>query len=290
MLQIQGLSIEQLWKVFLITWAEGIMTKIPRIGLSACMMHPDFDRPLFKGKRLLYMEESMFHWLMSCGGHVYLLPTTVKPEGIIDLVASLDGVVLSGGSDMAPVSYGEKPIKEEWAGDEFRDRYEFTIVNACLKLDRPILGICRGMQMLNVSLGGTLYQDITTQRLSAKDSKTLIHRDWDVYEHNYHQLKIEKGSLLSDLYKDIKPRKINSVHHQGVKKLGADLLIEAISPEDGIVEAIRFSPKSTSPFSDRFAFGLQWHPEFQDHRDETLLPAAPILREFYRQINMRMGA
>jgi len=232
-------------------------------------MHPDPQRLAFKGRRLFYMEEGMFQWLMAAGAITYLLPPPSGPVTAAGLLDGLDGLVLSGGVDVSPASYGETPLKPEWAGDRARDVYETHLVQAALALEKPVLGICRGHQLLNVALGGTLFQDIRTQV-----PLSLHHRIFDIYEGNHHELQIEPGTALARLYGTTASR-VNSVHHQAVKEVAAGLVVEARSPADGLVEAVRLVAKN-----DPYAVGVQWHPEFQDPGDKTLLDAAPLLADF----------
>jgi putative glutamine amidotransferase len=241
---------------------------VKKIGISAAFFHPDPNRAVFHGKTLLYVVESLPHWVMSRGALAYIIPS--NPNGMVgakDLVNELDGLVLQGGADVAPESYGEKPIKPEWSGDVIRDRYEIELVRRCVELGKPILGICRGMQLLNVALGGTLYQDITTQVPNA-----LAHRNAEIYEKNYHTITIEPGSHLSNLFTGKKTAKINSVHHQAVKDLGKDLVIEARSEKDRVVEAVRSKTG--------YVVGLQWHPEFQSPKESDLIDGSVILDDF----------
>jgi putative glutamine amidotransferase len=267
-----------------------------RIGLSACFFHGDPTRPIFKGKTLLYLEESLAHWIHSEGPLVYLIPTVpskVRGEGLVvsgekprgpglpltthhlplttrEMISDLDGLVLQGGSDVAPETYGETPLRPEWTGDAVRDRYEIELVKECLGQGKPILGVCRGAQLLNVALGGTLYQDIATQLPRAR-----VHRNWEIYDRLFHEIRIHEGALQK-LYSGQKSAKVNSVHHQGIKDLGTGLRVEASALEDGLVEAIRLEGQP-------FAFAFQWHPEFQDPRDPTLLDCKPILRQFLQE-------
>lgn len=240
-----------------------------RIGLSANVYQPDFSRMAYKGRRLLYAEESMAHWVMASGSLAFLLPSSPKggasPK---DLMASLDGLIITGGVDMSPLSYGEKPLRPEWSGDKWRDDYEIALIKAALDLDKPLLGICRGHQVINVALGGSLYQDVYTMH-----PKAIHHRIFDVYERNYHHVKLEKGGRLHRMFKK-SDGVINSVHHQAVKKLAKPLQVEARSALDGVVEAFSMKGK------DAFVLGVQWHPEFQDPKERTLLSPKPILAEF----------
>ncbi len=250
----------------------------PRIGLSACFFHPDPKRNIFKGKTLVYCEQSMAHYVMSAG----ILPSIIPAEGgtlrIPDMVAQLDGLLLTGGDDVAPESYGETPLRPEWRGDRVRDQYEIALLRACLEQDKPILGICRGVQLMNVAMGGTLYQDLTTQLPDA-----LVHRDWDRYDGNRHGIEFAEGSGLAQLYPTGAGATINSVHHQGVKEVGDGLTIEAWAAEDRVIEALRYTADP-----DCYMFGVQWHPEFIDERFPDLLDPRPILDEFLAETRRRV--
>ena len=248
-----------------------------KIGVSACFFHSDPLRPIFKGKTLLYMEESMAHWIQSQGALPFLIPTTLTSGGIRlrDYISYLDGLILHGGSDVAPQSYGETPLKPEWSGDYIRDQYEIELMKEAILKDKPVLGICRGAQLMNVAFGGTLYQDIPSQ-LPGK----LGHRSWEVYDQNFHQIEFNSGSRLEKIYSGDPVRKVNSIHHQAVKDLGKDLLVEATAP-DGIIEGIRLN-------SDKSAVAVQWHPEFHNPQDATVLANAPLLRDFLDEVRSRI--
>lgn len=241
-----------------------------RIGFSACLLHRDPTRAIFKDKTLLYLEESLAHWILNEGVLAFLVPTVGKVStlSLKDLVTDLDGIVLQGGADVSPQTYGEEPLKPEWAGDAIRDAYEIELVQECRKQKKPVLGICRGAQLLNVAYGGTLYQDIQTQM-----PKSLVHRNWETYDQNFHEIVFEKGSELDKLYAGKLGGKVNSVHHQAVKDLGKGVKVQARAKDDGMIEAIRVE-------GDHYAFAFQWHPEFLDPKDRTLLDCQPILKEF----------
>lgn len=241
-----------------------------KIGISACFFHSDPKRPVFKGKTLMYLEQSLAHWVMREGALVYMIPA---PEAgakvtLSNLADELDGLVLQGGSDVSPKSYGEEALRPEWNGDFIRDQYEIELVRLFMKKDKPILGICRGAQLLNVALGGTLYQDIEHQIPGS-----LNHRNWEIYDQNFHEIEIEKGSWLSRIHGGTTRARVNTIHHQGLKKLGQGLLVEAKSPSDGVIEAIRVPDA-------KFVCAVQWHPEFQDPNDRQLLDSRPLLQEF----------
>ncbi|MCB0326791.1 MAG: gamma-glutamyl-gamma-aminobutyrate hydrolase family protein [Bdellovibrionales bacterium] len=232
-----------------------------KLGLSANFFHPNPDRTLYKNKRILFAEENMLHFFLSQNCLPIMIPTNPSPEKNAELLQEIDALLITGGADLSPESYGEKALKEEWQGDAFRDQYEFDLIKKALEADKPIMGICRGIQVLNVFFGGTLYQDIETMNHSAHK-----HRCWQRYEEWFHKVSLQKeGCLFQALGTSI--LEVNSVHHQAIKDLGKNLSIEAISTEDNIIEAIQLDPKNTD-YPGRFVLGLQWHPEF--FKDPTL--------------------
>jgi putative glutamine amidotransferase len=249
-----------------------------KIGIAACFFHADPQRPIFKGMTLQYIEQNMAHWVMQRNAMALMIPS---PDGdtrradssvsVADYARELDGLVLMGGSDVCPESYGEKALKPEWNGDRIRDDYEIALLRAFMAEDKPVLGVCRGAQVINVAFGGTLYQDIGTQVRGA-----LNHRNWDIYHQNTHATSIVPGSGLARRYNGTALVKTNSVHHQAVKDLGKDLTVEAWSEPDRLVEAIRWGGPS-------YVFAVQWHPEFHDRADQSLIDDTPILDEFLAQ-------
>ncbi|GIW72842.1 MAG: hypothetical protein KatS3mg102_2384 [Planctomycetota bacterium] len=248
-----------------------------RIGLSCSIFGPDPERPIFKGKRLVYLEQSILDWAVSLGALAYPLPplgTLERTEAMLARwLEDLDGVVLTGGTDVAPQNYGEQPLRPEWSGDPERDVYELALVRACLQRRLPLLGICRGAQLLNVALGGTLYQDIATQLPGA-----IVHRDHGLYDQLVHEIELVPGSRLAALYPGRRRARVNSVHHQAIKELAPGLVIEAVSAADGLPEAVRLQAAPGQPAP--YAFAVQWHPEFQPAGGAGLLPAAPLLEDF----------
>jgi len=127
-------------------------------------------------------------------------------------------------------------MRPEWNGDRIRDDYEISLLRSFMALKKPVLGVCRGAQVINVGLGGTLYQDLATQV-----PHSLNHRNWQIYEQNCHATSLVPNSGLARLYRETSVVKTNSIHHQAVKDLGRDLIVEAWSEPDRVVEAIRYT-------------------------------------------------
>ena len=238
-----------------------------------CFFHADAKRPIFTGKTLQYVEQSIVHWVQSAGALALVIPS---PEGetkrgdvtLHDYASMLDGLVLHGGSDVWPGSYGEEPLKPEWSGDRVRDEYEIALLRAFMDVRKPVLGVCRGLQVINVAFGGTLYQDITTQQPGSG-----THRDAALYDQNFHDIEFVPDTHLARLYSGVKRASVNSVHHQGVKKLADGFTVEATSPDDGMIEAMRWNGGS-------YVAAVQWHPEFHDWKNSETLSGDPILEDF----------
>ncbi len=249
-----------------------------KLGISTCFFHPDLTRPIFKGKTLVYAEQSLTHWAMSQGALAYLIPPPKEggPVSIADLANELDGLILEGGSDVSPKNYGETPLKPEWNGDYIRDVYETQLLKEFVKQGKPVLGVCRGAQLINVAYGGTLYQDIATQIPTARN-----HRDAEIYDQNFHMIQILSSSGLSKIYPEKTTAKTNTIHHQAIKDLGKGLIAEAICSEDQVIEAIRLDSPND------WVFATQWHPEFHDAKDPTLLDSAPLLTDFLNAVRCR---
>lgn len=227
-----------------------------RIGVSPRLFHPEPGARGVHTKVLDYLEHSVAEWLLERGALPFLIPVSSR---IGEYVAAIDGLVLQGGADISPQSYGEEPRRPEWAGDPMRDRFEIELVRACIAGGKPVLGICRGAQLINVALGGSLHQDIPAHRS-------------DDYDAHAHEVRLEPGSGLARLYGELGPRRVVSIHHQAIDKLGRDLVVEARSLGDGIVEAVRMKGKS-------YVCAVQWHPEFHGRR-QGFLDGRPLADEF----------
>jgi putative glutamine amidotransferase len=248
------------------------------IGLSARIYTPGsagVELPGVWTKTLHYLEQSVAHWVLSGGAVAVMVPAVTSDSivlrGDIDLshyAQALDGLVLQGGNDVAPQHYGEEPMHADWHGDRVRDLYEMELIRAFVAAGKPVFGICRGLQMLNVTYGGTLWQDIGTQR-----PKALEHRSLGKYEQHFHSVEFVAGTHLASLYPDLARGTTNSIHHQGIKDLASGFVVEARCPDDGMIEAIR-------RLGPGYVAGVQWHPEFHRPDDPLTLDDSPILQDF----------
>lgn len=247
-----------------------------RIGLSARIMHQVPPELGFRDKKLQYLEQSLAHWIMAHGALAFMVPTIASGATahrasvrMRDYVHALDGLVLQGGADVSPLSYGEKPLQAEWCGDRIRDLYEIDLFWEFVIQKKPVLGICRGAQLINVAMGGTLYQDIAATRADA-----VHHLDKDLYDELHHRIVFESRTHLAQLYPGMDGGRVSSIHHQAIKTLGSGIRVEARAA-DGIVEAIGWEGAS-------YVFGVQWHPEFHATDAADLLDGSPIMEEFLK--------
>lgn len=244
-----------------------------KIGISSCFMYPDPSRLVFGPKTLSYLENDMATYIAQKGVLPVLIPD-LADHLLLDILNEMDGFVFQGGTDLAPNTYGEEPIiPGKWLGDPVRDAYELKIMDFAFKKGKPIFAVCRGFQLLNVYLGGTLYQDIATQRPDA-----ITHRDAQAYDTLKHELNLVHGGLLHTLYGDGKAV-VNTVHHQGIKTLGKNLTVLATSKEDGIIEAVEFSNAPPGK-----VLAVQWHPEFSFNSTDEGLDSRLLYQAFLSQL------
>jgi putative glutamine amidotransferase len=253
---------------------EVSMRRTLKIGLSARLLHPRPDGKGLESRTLQYLEQSVAQWIMARDVLVFMIPS-ITQDGILnrsairlsDYAKNLDGLVLQGGADVNPAAYGETAMRPEWAGDRTRDMYEMEFLHEFLESGKPVLGICRGAQLINVAMGGSLYQDIASQV-----PESILHVA-DAYDRHVHDIVLEAGGFLEKRLGNATQRKVISVHHQGIKTLGRDLVIEARAAGDGMIEAIRGTGRN-------FLLGVQWHPEFRRPGDEEVLDCLPLLEAF----------
>ena len=208
---------------------------MPLIGIATCRKLEDY-------------KQSIIH----VSGDVRELTYSMNPA---DAIAGIDGLLLTGGGDVAPSRYGEEPHPSVEHVDLVRDEFEIGLIAEARARNLPILAICRGMQVLNVACGGTLVQDIPTQLKGALEHKLAVppHQAYALA----HELWLDKDTLLSQLMRerlsDADACDVNSRHHQALKQIASGFDVSATAP-DGVVEAIE-DPAA------RFCLGVQWHPE-----------------------------
>jgi putative glutamine amidotransferase len=226
----------------------------PVIGVTATLKEDgeapapgEVSRPLGEYVRadLDYVEG-----VAEAGGVPVVLPPVAGVGNADALVSGLDGLLLSGGSDLDPKYYGEEWLPEMGATIPARDEFEVALVEAALRRGIPIFGICRGHQLLNVALGGTLYQDIAAQL----GGEAISHRQMTPKWQPSHEVELRSGSRVGEaVERDVV--KVNSYHHQAIKDLAGDLVVSATS-SDGIIEAVE-----SRDLTDQWLFGVQWHAE-----------------------------
>jgi putative glutamine amidotransferase len=212
--------------------------KKPMIGIT-----PLWDEE----KECLWMRPGYFEGIKSAGGLPVILPLMTDHAPLSQILENVAGLLFTGGQDINPVLYGQEPLAVCGRICRKRDEMESKLFAEALRLDKPIFGICRGLQLFNVLLGGSLYQDIPTQT-----GGDIPHVHKPPHETLAHDVKIEVGSpLRSLLQKNI--LSVNSNHHQGIRALAPSLAVMATAP-DNLPEAVHMPAKS-------FVWAVQWHPE-----------------------------
>lgn len=190
-----------------------------------------------------------------------LIPAALEPEEAPRFVDMVDGLLISGGGDVHPHTYGHEPTVSKEI-DEDVDEFEIALIESAKAANKPVLAICRGLQILNVALGGTLLQEVTSEG----GVHELITEDSDPEEMNAwrHVVRFEPDSIIAELYGSMEA-KVNTLHHQGIDVFADDLIVEGRS-DDGLIEAARYD-------GDWWALGVQWHPEKMDPEHQHLMAA-----------------
>ena len=202
----------------------------------------------------LWMLPDYLEGIKAAGGVPVVLPIELSEADAKRIVESFDGFLFTGGQDVSPSLYAEDATGNVVSCPK-RDKVETLLLRQALRADKPILGICRGLQFLNVFLGGTLWQDLPSQHPSE-----IVHRQGKPYGVPTHQVKLD-GDLRLLLNKD--NLEVNTLHHQAVKQLGSGLTPMAVAP-DGLIEAFQMQGK-------RFVWAVQWHPEYMFKTDKDSL-------------------
>ena len=230
--------------------------------------------PLYDSiKKSLWMYPGYPEGITAAGGIPVILSILNRDEDIEAIADRLDGFVFSGGQDVDPLHYGEALLKYSNEIYPPRDQLEMRLLRAVMDRDKPIFGVCRGLQLINVALGGTLYQDINKQ---VKRELPIQHFQQNNYEFPVHQVIVEKNSQLYDII-GTETIRVNSMHHQAIARLAPQLIATAASA-DGLVEAVEIRELS-------FGLAVQWHPEFLWQQDDNTLK---ILQAFVAAARKQM--
>ena len=201
-----------------------------------------------EGNRI-YIGKGYTDAIISAGGIPMLLPLTLEEDVVLSAMGKCDGILLSGGPDVDGRFFGEDNLNCGGEISPYRDYVDILAAKTAVEGDKPVLGICRGAQVLNIALGGSIYQDIFSQ-IKGKDM--LKHRQEAPEWYPVHEVSLKEGSRIFNAFA-VRCIGVNSFHHQAVKETGTELEATAWSP-DGVIEAVEHTRH-------RFAVGVQWHPE-----------------------------
>lgn len=239
-----------------------ITNKKPIIGISGDTKL--ISNEVFQGHKFAYMINNYVESIERSCGVPYIIPIIQNEEIIKQQVKNIDALILSGGSDVNPLLFGEEPSEKLGAIVNERDIYDTKLLKFAMKLDKPILGICRGIQVLNIVNGGTLYQD-----LSLHQGHSVKHFQSGSPSSATHTVDIIKNSVLYEILGE--KALVNSFHHQAVKKVAKGFKVTALS-KDGVVEAIEKEGES-------FVLGIQWHPEMMSREHNEMQKIFDVLVE-----------
>lgn len=235
----------------------------PVIGITS-----NFD----PAKNSYFLLQSYIKSVEEAGGVPFIIPY-VDDALCGDILDRVDGIIFTGGSDFSPSRYGGQHHPRMSEIIEPRDEFEFALIQKAISARQPTLGICRGMQIINVVLGGTIFDDTQDQRPGSID-----HRTGSPLDQQVHDIEIKPSTLLHAMVgKDT--LSVNSVHHQAVNRIAETLRVSAVA-EDGVIEAIEHPD-----LDKQFLLGVQWHPE---HLTECASSKA-LLRNFVEHCASRMG-
>jgi putative glutamine amidotransferase len=229
---------------------------VPRIGITTERRNSPAGLPLIS------IPEAYVQAVVQAGGCPVLVPPGISEELLEALLGDLDGLLFTGGGDIEPGRYGAGPHPKIGEVDPDRDRVELHLLRRTLSSGLPFLGVCRGIQLLNAGLGGTLYADIADQHPGAQ--KHDFFPGWP-RDFLAHEIQVAEGSRLAQILGEPILR-VNSMHHQGIRDLAPGLVSTAHAP-DGLVEAAELPGHP-------FALAVQWHPE--------CLPGDPKMRALFR--------
>ena len=221
----------------------------PLIGITC-----DYDME----KQTTKLHRGYYDAIVEAGGLPVLMPN-IHEENACKILAFLDGLLLSGGNDVEPAYFGEAPHIKLGFINACRDSLEINLCRQAMERDIPILGICRGVQLMNIAMGGTIYQDLESQWIAGQLQKhSQLAPDW----YGSHEVELDLNSRLFRML-GVKKLRTNSFHHQAIRDLASCFRATAWCG-DGVVEGIE-------ALSHTFAVGVQWHPEKMWQKDEKML-------------------
>lgn len=227
-----------------------------RIALAAFRIQKPGSTPAYSSR------EELVRAILAAGGRPYLLPSALALDEVTEVLSEFDGLFISGGGDIHPDFFGGEMHPSLSGIDRERDEFELALCRQAVAMNKPLLGICRGQQVLNVAMGGNLVLDIPSELPEASR-----HQWWPNYQRSRlsHLVQVEKDSQLAGIMGGTE-FEVNSLHHQSVKDLGEGLKITALAP-DGVIEALEMPGK-------RFVVSVQWHPEW--------LPDSEPMRQIFK--------
>jgi len=230
------------------------------VGLTTKLGLPEQDWDMLACDYSRSIEEA--------GGIPVILPVIKELQTLREFLKKIDGFVFTGGQDISPEFYNERPARELGKVEPVRDSYELAVARELIyNTYMPVLGICRGIQLINVACGGSLYQDIPSEKPDA-----LYHSVHQYPKHHpTHKVNIIEGSKLYEIFGS-KCIMVNSFHHQAVKKPAEGFIVTATA-EDGLIEAIECT-------GERFILAVQWHPEMMYERHGEQLE---VFKRFVRE-------
>ena len=204
------------------------------------------------------MNQRYYIAVALAGGAPVLIPLLDdEPDALEGAYEACDGILIPGGVDMDPANFAESPHERLGRTDPARDRVEMQLTRWAVRDRKPLLGLCRGLQVINVTLGGTLHQDLESQYPDAIRHDYFPTHGFE-RSHLAHEVELTRGSRLRRLM-ELDRIRVNSMHHQGIKALATTLTASAVAP-DGLIEAVE-------SVDDHFLIGVQWHPEVFEMSD-----------------------
>lgn len=230
------------------------MKRKARIGISGSIIVDEGG--MFPGYERAYVNDDYIKSVIKAGGIPVIIPLIKNENDIKEQLEMVDGIIISGGHDVNPLLYGEEPSQKLGGILPKRDDFDITLIKLAMEAKKPILGICRGHQLLNVVNGGNLYQD-----LSFIEGCYIKHNQASLSNTPTHTIKIKEGTKLREVLGE--ETMCNSFHHLAIKEVAKGFVASAVS-KDGIIEAIEHK-------HEEFVIGVQWHPEMMSSENENML-------------------